>query len=225
MRPSGVLLAMLVLATGGQSLAADIEGRLALVTKGGRAVSDEALADTVIAFVPDKPVPVTPAPAPAVIATRNKAFVPRVVAVTAGSRVSFPNEDPILHNVFSSSPGNAFDAGLAGQGDGPSQVLARPGVVRIFCNVHHSMVAYVVVLDTPFFVRPSGDGSFRLTGLPDGPGKLTAWHPRADPFSQDVALPLSKGVLLELAVTQKRVPPHLDKLGQAYDKSTPSSYE
>lgn len=69
--------------------------------------------------------------------------------VPAGSTVRFPNQDSILHNVFSVSRANRFDLGLYRRGEGKSATFRQPGVVRVFCNVHHSMVAYVVVVETP----------------------------------------------------------------------------
>lgn len=148
--------------------------------------------------------------------TRNKRFEPRVLAVGRGSTVRFPNADPILHNVFSVTRGNAFDLGLLRRGEGGVVRLDDPGVVRVFCNVHHSMVGYLVVLDTPHFAVPGAGGGFALAGLPAGPGTLTAWHEQGDPVTVELRLPAARPVTLELAVTRPRVPPHLDKRGRSY---------
>ena len=91
--------------------------------------------------------------------------MPRVLAVPVGTVVRFPNSDGIFHNVFSLSQGNAFDLGLYRSGASKSRAMSTPGLVRVFCDVHHAMVAYVWVMDTPFLASPGADGSFALTGL------------------------------------------------------------
>lgn len=215
-------VALVVLAAGAR--AGEIAGTVELVGKGGKRLSAEELADVVVSFAPSVRVPVAPLAEPQVVTTRDKVFHPRVLPVTVGTTVRFPNEDAILHNAFSVSPGNAFDAGLYRKGEGHAQTFTQAGVVRVFCNVHHAMAAYVVVLDTPFFARPSAAGAFRLEGVPDGPGRLTAFHPQADPVTIDVAAP-APAVTVRLELTQRRVPPHLNKLGEPYDASSPGSYE
>jgi hypothetical protein len=148
--------------------------------------------------------------------TRQKQFLPRVLVVPRGARVRFPNQDPILHNVFSVSPGNPFDLGLYREGPGKEQKLDKPGLVRVFCNVHHSMVAYILVLDTPYYAQPGPDGAFTLTGLPKGPGRLTVWHEQADPWTIDLTLPKPGPVAARVEVVRPRIPPHLNKTGQSY---------
>ncbi len=91
--------------------------------------------------------------------TRRKEFVPRVLVVPRGSRVRFPNEDPILHNVFSvSTPQPVRPRPLQG-GPGKEKRFEKPGLVRVFCNVHHDMVAYILVLDTPYHTTPAPTAS------------------------------------------------------------------
>ncbi|MGH9363349.1 MAG: cupredoxin domain-containing protein, partial [Thermoanaerobaculia bacterium] len=124
--------------------------------------------------------------------------------------------DPILHNVFSVSPDHAFDLGLYQKGPGKERRFDRPGVVRVFCNVHHAMVGYVVVLDTPFRVHPDALGNFTLAGLPAGPGKLTVWHEQIEPWTIDVTVPHRGMIAARLEVTRPRLPAHLNKLGKPY---------
>ena len=205
--------------------AADVDGQLRLLTKGGKRLTGEAHLDAVVWFQPNTPAATRPAAEPLVVTTRDKQFIPRVLPITVGSTVRFPNEDPILHNVFSVTPGGTFDIGLVGQGEGRSNTFKEPGVVRVFCNVHHSMVAYVVALDTPFFTVPQADGSFHLAGVPAGPGKLTSWHPLGDATTQDVTLPSAAPLDVTVVVTQKRVPKHLNKLGQPYSENESADYQ
>jgi hypothetical protein len=210
-------LAGLWLAAGaGPGAAAELLGRVEVVSKGGREVPGQA-AQTVVWFEPDRPVPVTPAGIPEMI-TRRKEFTPRILVAERGATVAFPNRDPILHNVFSVSRGNAFDLGLLGEGPGAEAVLEQPGLVRIYCNVHHGMVAYVMVVDTPHYASPDAAGRFRLAGLPAGPGKLTAWHEQTDPATLELTLPAPGPVEVELGVSRPRVPRHLNKLGKSYGR-------
>src|SRR5438270_11358276 len=94
-------------------------------------------------------LPDTP-PGKATMAHKKKTFVPHVVAVRTGSKVSFPNLDPFFHNAFSNYDGQAFDIGLHPPGSAREITFTRPGVVRLFCNIHPTMSAVIVVLNTPF---------------------------------------------------------------------------
>lgn len=194
--------------------AAVLEGHIRL-NGGGKDVAAE-MAGAVVYFEPSTPVETTVPPVPFEVATVRKAFSPRVLAVPPGSSVRFPNQDPILHNVFSLSGENRFDLGLYRAGEGKSTTFEHPGVVRIFCNVHHDMVAYVLVVDTPHVARPDGDGRFRLDDLPAGPGTLTVWHERAEEWTRSVAVPLDAPQLVELTLSKARVPQHRNKLGRPY---------
>lgn len=188
----------------------ELRGRLELAGGGGET------AGAVVYFRPAVAVPVSPPRQPYEIVTRDKQFEPRVLALPVGGTVRFPNRDPILHNVFSVSGGNRFDLGLYRRGPGKEVTFREPGVVRVFCNVHHDMVAYVLVLDTPFHTTPAADGSFRLTGLPPGEGTLTVWHERAEPWSRALTLPRREEVAARLEITRPRVPSHRNKFGRAY---------
>lgn len=183
-----------------------------------RRVVGAELASVVVYFEPDEKPKTLPASDPYVMTTKNKAFAPRVLAVPRGAVVSFPNEDPILHNVFSLSPANKFDLGLYRKGPGKTAKFDTPGLVRVFCNVHHAMVAYVLVLDTPYFTRPDEQGRFVLRGPNPGGGTLYAWHERAEAWSQRVTVPASGTLVPQLAISKPRVPPHLNKLGKAYPR-------
>ncbi|HEX2225444.1 MAG TPA: hypothetical protein VHN15_14680 [Thermoanaerobaculia bacterium] len=202
---------------GGAVSAEELRGRVQLLAKGGKEPARGSDArQAVVYFEPVSPQPVRPPAEPFVMTTRKKEFVPRVLAIPRGSRVRFPNEDLILHNVFSVSGGNSFDLGLYRAGAGKDKRFTESGLVRVYCNVHHDMVAYVLVLDTPYFVSPEANGEFVLTGLPKGRGRLTIWHEQAEPFTMDLQLPAASPVLGRLEVTRPQVPPHLNKSGQSY---------
>ena len=122
----------------------------------------------------------TPAPAQhAVMVQKDKAFSPHVLAIQAGSLVEFPNADPIFHNAFSSYNGQVFDIGLYPPGTTRSVKFARPGVVRVFCNIHASMNAVIVVIASPYFATTKPDGTFKTGEVPQGQYNLTLFHERA----------------------------------------------
>ncbi len=130
-----------------------------------------------------KPVP-GPAPARgadkrAVMAQTNKTFAPHVLAVGVGTSVEFPNNDPIFHNAFSSYNGQIFDIGLYPPGTTRSVRFRREGVVRVFCNIHSSMSAVIVVLGTPYFAVTKKDGAFAIPNVPPGEYRLEVFHEHA----------------------------------------------
>jgi plastocyanin len=231
----GLLATVLSCVAGGPAAAAEparaparpegrLEGRLVLLER-GRPSRDKSvdLRQGAVWFEPDRKPAAAAAPVATEMRTVRKQFEPQLLVVPVGSTVRFPNQDPILHNVFSVSAGNKFDLGLVGAGTGKSAKLTAPGIVQVFCNVHHGMFAHVVVVATPHFARTGADGGFALEGLPAGPGTLHFWHERGAPASRRVTVSGAGGkaepLALELAVTLPRVPPHKNKLGKTYDRS------
>ena len=116
----------------------------------------------------------------------NESFTPRVVAVTVGSEVEFPNDDPIYHNVFSLSRAKNFNLGRYPRGDTRRVRFDRPGVVKVFCEIHSHMSATVMVFDHPWFAVPGEDGRFELPPIPAGDRQITAWHERLGDTTQRV---------------------------------------
>jgi plastocyanin len=117
---------------------------------------------------------------PARVAIRqiNESFTPRVVAITIGSDVEFPNDDPIYHNVFSLSRAKNFNLGRYPRGDTRRVRFDRTGVVKVFCEIHSHMSATVMVFDHPWFAVPDEEGRFELPAVPAGERQITAWHER-----------------------------------------------
>ncbi|HWT14758.1 MAG TPA: hypothetical protein VN581_03155 [Patescibacteria group bacterium] len=220
MRPS-LILSLLLVSVGVS--AADLSGSLRLFANGKPLRATEA-GEAIIYFRPKSPVLAPPVTVPAVMSTRRKQFVPRVLAITAGSSVRFPNEDPILHNAFSTSPENAFDTGQYGRGDGRVQVFGKPGLVRVYCNVHHSMFGFVLVLDTPFHTRADAAGRFRLEGLPEGEGELVVFHDRGAPLRQQMTVGQGSTIELKLDLNKRRVPAHSNKFGKPYARTPNAHY-
>jgi len=131
----------------------------------------------VVIYLKDAPK-TTVAPMRAEIRQRGENFVPRVVAVTVGSEVDFPNEDPLYHNVFSLSRVKTFDLGRYPRGKSRGERFDKPGLVKVFCQIHSHMSATVMVFDHPWFSIPDEGGTFTLSAVPPGMHQITAWHER-----------------------------------------------
>lgn len=119
-----------------------------------------------------KPMPVME------MAQRNKAFVPDVLTVTKGTPVSFPNQDTVRHHVYSFSPVKKFELKLYTGVPAAPVVFDQPGVAVLGCNIHDQMVAWVVVLDTPYHGTTGADGRATLPSTPPGDYTLRVWHQR-----------------------------------------------
>ncbi len=113
----------------------------------------------------------------AVIDQRDKKFIPHVLPVRVGRRVNFPNNDDTWHNVFSTSEAKKFDLGLYPPGNDRNVTFDKPGVVRILCNVHPHMEAYIVVKEHPLFALSDSRGNYRLDEVPVGKFRLKFWQP------------------------------------------------
>jgi plastocyanin len=224
----GGLIALCLFLLAVPAHAEEIRGRVQLLARGGKGPARGSdVRQAVVYYEPAGPPAARPAQEPFEMVTRRKELVPRLLVIPRGSRVRFPNQDPILHNVFSVSSPNDFDLGLYRRGPGKEKRFGEPGLVRVFCNVHHDMVAYILVLDTPYHVSPDPGGEFVLTGLPRGKGKLTVWHEQADPWTVDVELPQkTHGPLMaRVQIVRPLIPAHLNKLGQSYFRSQRDRYD
>jgi len=150
------------------------------------------------------------------IKQRDKQFAPRVVVVPLGTKLVFPNQDTVIHNVFSTASGNSFDLGSVKGGEtSPPVVLLKPGPVEIFCNIHSKMRADVLVVPNNHWTRVAADGSFSLSGVPVGSRKVVLWSPTLKPVSQQVYV-TPKGGTVTFSSEAMSVRPHLNKRGQAY---------
>jgi hypothetical protein len=138
-----------------------------------------------------------------------------------GSTVRFPNRDGFNHNVFSLTEGNAFDLNLYDRGEGRSTQFLNPGIVSVFCNVHSTMSATVVVRNTPWFAQPSADGGFSIPNVPAGEYQLHLWHERTQETVRPVTITATgldlKDVELDArSYVQKE---HLNKFGRPYART------
>jgi plastocyanin len=154
------------------------------------------------------------------ITQKGKAFAPRVLAVPTGSTVSFPNEDPIFHNVFSLSAPQPFDLGLYRSGAAKSRTFTDPAVYHVFCNIHPQMVSFLVVAPSSWVATAGPDGTWRLD-VPPGRYRITALSERASPVSIEVAVGAAptEAPSITLDESVAVTTPHLNKHGKPYPKS------
>ena len=124
---------------------------------------------------------------------RNETFVPHLLAVAAGTVVDFPNNDSTYHNVFSLSKAKRFDLGRYARGKSKSVRFDRPGVVRVFCDIHSHMSAFVLVFSHPFYATTDQDGRYRIDNIPPGTYTVTSWYEGATRDSRTITIPAQGG--------------------------------
>lgn len=174
-----LLLASLILTWG--LPAATVAGQVTLVNSDHPAVKAKRdYSGVVVRLEPlgaGAPRPAASGLKQAVMDQRNKTFIPYVLAVEVGAAVDFPNSDPIFHNAFSNGDGQVFDLHLYAPQTTRRVVFRRPGIVKVFCNIHESMSAIIAVLTTPYFAVTGADGRFQIRA-PAGNYRLRFWHER-----------------------------------------------
>jgi plastocyanin len=115
-------------------------------------------------------------PQRAVMDQRNERFVPHVLAITVGTTVDFPNSDNTYHNVFSLRGPRPFDLGRYAAGRSKSVRFDRPGIVRVFCDIHSHMNAFILVFNHRFFAVTDAESRYEIGGVPPGTYTLSAWY-------------------------------------------------
>ena len=166
------------------------------------------VADIGMPHAPDRPdrrrsvVYLDPAPRPAFdpaeprrarMDQRNESFVPHVLAIVAGTIVDFPNNDTTYHNVFSLSKARSFDLGRYAAGRSKSVRFDTPGIVRVFCDIHSHMSAFILVFAHRYFSVTDEEGRYRLDNVPPGTYTAFAWNESAPLDSRRVAVPEAGG--------------------------------
>jgi plastocyanin len=193
-----------------------VAGRVAIDEKPGEKTSDFANA---VIYLEPKSGAAKAAPGKATMAIDGRNFAPRVRVVTPGSTVTFPNQDPFTHNVFSTTTGSTFDLGSYGKGTGKSQEFKKAGAIPVYCNVHAKMTAYIVVVNTPWYTQAGNDGRWEIDKVPAGKYTMTVWHERAAaPATVDIDVPAAglASVDSKLDARGFKEVPHKDKLGKDY---------
>src|SRR5690606_20250212 len=153
------------------------------------------------------------------IRQRNQQFTPSVSVVTKGTRVAFPNDDRIFHNVFSTSRPARFDLGLYQSGTSKSVEFRRKGVVDVFCNIHPNMIARVLVVDTPFYDETDARGRFQIPGIPPGTYTAVIWQAYGPEVRRTITIEPGKVATLEAEVEEGERPrQHRRKDGTPYGR-------
>jgi plastocyanin len=193
-------------------LPAPLEGNVTIAEKSGTA---RDLDETVLWL--EGPGVGAPAPRRIEIRMYDKTFTPDLLVAPVGSTIAFPNQDRFDHNVFSRSETLPFDLNLYGHNESKSITVDKPGIVRIYCNVHAQMAAAVLVSDTPYALRADATGRFAFPDVPPGRYVLHAWHERGGETKLEVKVPAANGVVVALDARNYRFVQHLDKAGKRYD--------
>lgn len=148
---------------------------------------------------------------------KDKDFQPPVLPITAGQSVSFPNQDPYFHNVFSLSPTRSFDLGQYQKGETRVRPFPKTGVVEVYCNIHPQMAATILVLPNRRFARTDAAGRFRIEGVPPGQWSLFAYDRLAmQPVKAQVTVAAGGSVEVDLRIDETRDLKHTNKFGQPY---------
>lgn len=211
------------LLSAGAASAAVVSGKIVLGDS--RAESAKKKRDdsgVVISLVSSVPAARTSSARHAQMLQKDKTFTPHILPILAGTVVDFPNADPIFHSAFSSYNGQIFDVGLYPPGENRSVLFTRPGIVRVFCNIHPTMSAVILVLTTPYFASTQKDGSFRIVA-PPGDYDLGVFHERAtdqtlNALGRRITVPNDGLVLPGMVVSESGyvAGPHKNKYGHDY---------
>lgn len=155
---------------------------------------------------------------------KDKMFHPHVLPIQVGTAVEFPNADPIFHNAFSNYDGQLFDVALYPPGASRTVMFRKAGVARVFCNIHPSMSAIILVLKTSLFARVEPDGRYRIPNVPAGRYQVYFYDEWAANGNRPVVELTVGGNAVEVSVPELRIsetsyatlPPHKNKYGQDY---------
>lgn len=171
----------------------------------------------VIVYIVGFPETANTTKAAATIGQKGRKFIPDLVAVTVGQSVSFPNNDPFLHNVFSQSPPRKFDLGSFKKADTKEKSFPKPGVIDVYCNIHPEMAATILVLPNNRHTRAAADGTYTIDGVPPGTWTVFAYARRAvKPASASVTVVAGQDATVNLSLVRGAEPPHVNKFGEKY---------
>lgn len=150
---------------------------------------------------------------------KNKKFLPDLVIVVVGSTVAFPNEDKLLHNVFSVKPGLEFDLGLYQSGTSKTHTFTRPGATDVFCNIHPDMFASILVVPSDLHTQPEPSGAYRIKGIPPGKYKAVGWITLGEAMEKPIEILAGQTTKLDMSLpAPSRTKNHARKDGSAYGR-------
>lgn len=157
------------------------------------------------------------------IVQKQKRFVPHVMAIPVGATVDFPNLDPIFHNAFSNFAGQPFDVGLYPPGTSQKVRFMREGVVRVFCNIHPTMSAVIVVAPSRYLAVSNKAGAFSIQAVDPGEYQMRVFHERSSEqtlrsLQRKVTVDQASVTLPPIVVSESGYieTPHKNKYGRDY---------
>jgi len=215
-----VVFALFVLAFCAQVDAEDIEGRVVVTKKLTKKRVTASLPlyqrGTAVELTPDEPDdPLSlerervvvylegrqaAPPITAILDQQNRRFAQDTVVIPAGSKVSFPNLDPIFHNVFSLSKPKSFDLGNYPKGQTRVVTFNEPGIVYVNCHLHPNMAATIVVTPNQWYAKADRDGRIALHNVPPGEYTAVAWHKAAGFLKKQIQVQAGQTSRLEFLV-------------------------
>jgi plastocyanin len=168
-------------------------------------LNESEFSDVIISLRPSNFTPEIHPTKNAKVFQKNKAFSPKLIAVTVGSTVQFVNQDDFYHNVFSLTPKTRFNIGRRPAGSSNGAKIKKIGAVKVFCDIHPQMKATIISLDTPYFVKASEDGKYSIANLPNGKYQIEIYISEYKSTFQTIELKNGQTVVQDLILDQERV--------------------
>ena len=189
-------------------------GAIGAVT--GKVTTEGAVEGPLIVYIEEAPDAAQARDERPRVVQKNTRFEPGVIVVVKGQKVDFPNEDLFYHNVFSVSSGNEFDLGLYRGGASKSAAFKKPGEVDVYCNIHETMRATILVLQNEHYVEANADGAYKLEGVPPGKYTLVAWSRSHEPAKATIEIKAGSSTAQSFALKPRPKKKHLNKHGEQY---------
>lgn len=195
-----------------------ITGSIEVLKKGGKKPLNSF--DNVVVYLRGPEIAVENPP-PVIVKQKNKQFHPRILPIIKGQTVHFYNYDDLDHNVFSPSKSESFDLGHYPIHNYKEHQFNKPGLHKVYCNIHKSMILDIIVLANPYFTTTDSQGKFSINNVPKGQYTLHAWHIFGGSRSINIKLTqntnLAKQTLVSTRVV-RQLENHLNKQGKPYQQ-------
>lgn len=193
------------------SLTLPLAARAADLVVSVKSPAGAPVADAVVTIAAPRGGP-TRFPWPYRMAQRNIQFDPFVLIVPVGADVAFPNLDSVRHHVYSFSPAKTFELKLYGKDETRIVHFDKPGVVQLGCNIHDGMIAFIVVVDTPFAAKTDAQGVATIHDAPAGAQGVTIWRPylraAGNALHETAEIPRQGAVRLTVVADVRAPPAH-----------------